>query len=145
LRLVVLACSVIRTRRQWLYLASATASAGSRCTTGSWLAARSWLTARITAVALVSAAEASFLARINRNLDSCQLLASYAFGNTHELFLGATAFIGDANALETANFLLIGNACQLLACFYATGIWLAAAAILSSANHWATQCDTHDR
>jgi hypothetical protein len=133
--------SMIRTGKPLRSLAATTASARSWCTARSWLAAWSWL----AAITAVSTAEASLLAWIDRNFDAGQFVSSDAFGYSHEFFGRATAFIGNANALQAANFLLNGNTCQFFACFYATRSWIGATAILSGAHHRATQSDTHDR
>ena len=118
-------------------LAAATASARGGCTT--------WI--RFAAIAFIATREAatSFFARIDWNVDANQLTTGNAFCYSHQLHFAATALVGNANSLETTNFLLVGNASQLFAGFDAARIWRGAATVLSGANHWATQSDTHDR
>lgn len=89
--------------------------------------------------------EASCFAGIDRDVNASKSLASDTFCNSHQFHFCAAALVGNANALQTADFFLVGHASQFLASFYAAGIGCAAAAVLSCSNHWATESDTHDR
>jgi hypothetical protein len=130
-------------RDQQIALIAATTSTGSGSTT------RSWITAVVfrasTFETRADLRKTALLARVNGNVNADQLFSGDTFADAHQFLRSATAFVGDAHALQSANFFLNSNALQLLASFYATRIWLAAATVLGSSNHRATKCDTHDR